>query len=257
MISFKSRNPLITNTDRITRAANSVYPHVSQSKVAGSIEKQLLCMDNQALMTRRLQDLQIKNSVILNTLRFKMTSGMELLRNIIAALKNNHIGNCYEDARLAEIIAKINGQMNVYPMKIFLNRNRSGFDMKLEHVVSVLTDKTIEPNYKYVLKNKDAIILDPWLGITEFAGTYNEKLKNGYGHNFDYMPDSSFAMNMLAKTSKNLNDFKAKRKQECFNPLIKFFLHEDPAVTAEQAELLKNEYPELVLKDYKPVNLVI
>ena len=254
MISFKSRNPAIINADRITRAVNSVYPHISESKSKVFINEKLLYMDFDSKLSAKLRELKIKNAVKLTALQFKMTSGMELFKNIILALKNHKIGNCYESARLAEIIAKINGQENIYPMKMFIARNCSGADLELGHVVSVITNKQIESKEKYTLKNKDAIIIDPWLGITEFAGKYLEKLRHDFGYHFEYMPDSSFSMNLIARNTKNLKEFN-KQKKELFKPVIKFLLHEDDRVTKSNADELRQLYPELMLKDYENVNL--
>ena len=254
MISFTGRNHILQNADRITRKVNSVYPHISESKQKDYISKIIEFCDFDSDISKKMMNLSLKNAVKLDALRFRMTSGIELFKSIIYALKDKHIGNCYESARLAEIIAKINGQDNVYSMKTYVARNRSGMEIKLEHVVSVITNQQIEAGKKYVFKDKDAVIIDPWFGITEFASKYVEKLKNDFMHHFMYMPNNDFVSGMISKQAKTPQEYKLLKKDKFFNPPIRFLLHEDDVLTKEQAKELRNDYPELILDNFTKVD---
>ena len=176
-----------------------------------------------------------------------------MLKNVINILKNKRTGNCYETARLAEIIGKISGQENIYPMKIFVSKNKSGLLLPLDHVVAVISKKKIEPNKRYEFNGNEAIIIDPWLGVTDFCNNYLSKLKNDYAHLFMNMSDNEFSMRFLAKTSKNLAEFKQNKPEKVYNPTVKFLLHEDGAVKPEEISILNKEYPELLIKDYKNI----
>lgn len=255
MINFKGRCISIQNADRITRTANSIYPHISESRTALAAERQLEFLSYDSLSSRKFQDLKFKNLVKLKAMRMKELFGMDLFRQIICMLKEQKMGNCYELSRLAEFIAKVNGQNNVYPMKIVMPRNSSGADFPVGHVVSVITDKPINSQQKYVFKNKEAIILDPWLGITDYVSRYAERLKNDFKHNFQFIPDNDINIRYITKIAKNLKQYKDLKKGKCFNPDIKFVLHEEDIVSKEQAKQLRTEYPELVLKNFKKAEL--
>jgi len=248
MISFHGRCEQIRNADRFTRLAASVYPHISTSKASEKISRQISYMDYSLPQNRSLSDLSFKYSTKLSHLRLGMSSGIELLKAVIRALKEERIGNCYEEARLTEIIAKINGQENVYPMKILVSRNRSGALVPIDHAVAVITDKKIEPKRTYLFKNNEAVILDPWLGITDFCAHFSEKLKNDFAKHFDMIPDNDFSMRFFAKTSKDMAEFKQNKKDCVFNPEVWFSLHSDGAATKEEIKELRREYPELILK---------
>ncbi len=254
MISFKGRNNILQNADRITRKVNSVYPHISESKSKDYISKVIEFSDFNSDVSKKMMNLSFRNAVKLDALRFRMPSGIELFKSIIYALKDKHIGNCYESARLAEIIAKINGQDNVYSMKTYVARNRSGMEIKLEHVVSVMTNQPIEAGKKYIFKNKDAVIIDPWFGITDFASKYVERLKNDFMHHFMYMPNNNLVSRMISKQAKTPQEYNALKKEKFFNPPIRFLLHEDDVLTKEQAKELRDEYPELILDDFKKID---
>lgn len=253
MITFQGRNSVIGQADRITRSVN-IYPHVSESKTSAKISNELLFLDIGSPIARRLMDLQCKYACRLNSMQFSMTSGIELFRKIIQALKDKKIGNCYEHARMAEIIAKINGQKNIYPMRLFITKNSSGAEMPLEHVVSVITDREIKPGIRYKFKNNEAIIIDSWLGLSEYINKYIEKIEYDFKKMFPNMPDVDFSVKMATKDAKNIKEYK-KLKQTCFKPIIRFELHYDDIVTKEQAEQLKKENPELVLNNFQNIEI--
>jgi len=255
MITFKSRNQAIRQADRITRSVNSIYPHVSQSRTSVKIAEKLSFLDYASPCARKMQDLQNKYDCKITSLQLSLTSGLDLFRKIIDALKNKKIGNCYESARMAEIIGKINGQENIYPMRMFISRNNSGALMPMEHVVSVITDSEIEPNVKYRFKNNDALILDPWLGLTEFAGKYLERIKLEFKYMLPIMPDVDFSIYMSTRDAKDTKEYKNLKKTIKFKPDIRFELHYDDIVSKEDAEALRNECPELILEKFKTVVL--
>ena len=116
MISFMGRNNVINSADRITRKVNSIYPAISEYRTNMAIERYHL-LTNDCL---KFLDFKLKNNNFIENFRLRAETGLDLFRNIIEILKNHKIGNCYEKARLAEIIGKINGEENIYTAKIFL-----------------------------------------------------------------------------------------------------------------------------------------
>ena len=246
MISFKSRNHAIRQADRITRFANSVYPHVSESKIKKSVEHQqaIKYPDN---ICYKLGNFKLKKSMELDNLRYKHGQGIDLFRDIINMLKQHKIGNCYESAVVAQIIGKINGINNIYPAKIFFNKNNSKYQTQLDHVVAIITDKSFQPEGYYNFKNNDAIIVDPWLGITEYAGDYINKLRTSFVNIFPAIPDSKYLFKSLRNITNTLEEFNQKRKN-MFKPDFSFKLHTDELLSLQDAETLKKEYPELIFK---------
>ncbi len=250
MISFKGRNISIINADRITRHVNSAYPHLSESKSILSINHGMNKYAGKQTKTYGLANLKLRLMSKMNNLRYRSGLGIEQFKIIIDNLKNYHLGNCYESAILAQIIGKINGQKNIYPAQIYFTKNSSGKNMQFDHAVAVITDKAFEKDYKYQFKNKDAIIVDPWLGVTEFAGEYINKLRTLYFKMFPgQLSDYSNKMKILALESKTIKEFNQKRK-EIFKPEFYFKLHDEEVLSMDDAKILGEEFPELIIKNY-------
>ena len=252
MISFKSRQLPIRQADRITRSVNSIYPHISESKTRYFISKQIQKNDNDLKQGYKLSNLMLKNSNKIDSLRYKGGFGIDSFKNIISMLKEHKIGNCFEASILAQIIGKINGQKNIYPAKMYLTRNSSGATMQLDHIISIITEKPFDKNAQYKFKDKDAIVIDPWLGVTDYAGNYFKRLRTEFAKMFSMIPDNNFSVKRLALDSKNINEFKQKQK-EMFKPDFYLKLYDDELVSESDTEVLKKEFPELIIKNFKPV----
>ena len=167
MITFTSRQKEIRNADLITRKAHSVYPHISESRVSAIISKDKV---KELFWGQMSMEYALKFAGE----RLKMECDEKnLYAHVIEALKNG-LGNCAEEAKLAELIGKINGIKNIYSGSVFAGR---GF---AKHDVAFITNEEIKPNKKYKFKKKDALIIDPWLGITEFAGNYFKIIKTNF-----------------------------------------------------------------------------
>lgn len=248
MINFKSRNVSIRNADRITRHVNSVYPHLSESKSRIFINQMIQKHSSNQKKCLDLSRLRLNYESKMDNLRFRGGYGIEQFRIIIDNLKNHKLGNCYESAILAQIIGKINGLKNIYPAKMFFTKNDSKINMQFDHAIALITDKPFENGYKYQFKNKDAIIIDPWLGITEFAGEYINKLRTQFCKYFPMqIADDSSKMNSLAFDSKNIEEFNQARKK-CFKHEFYFKLHDDEVLSQDEAKILSDEFPELIIK---------
>lgn len=246
MISFKSRNEAIRNADRITRAVNSIYPHISESKSRINI-RHFQEIHYPLPICYKFGNLNLKNSNKIDYLRYRSGEGIDAFKNIIDMLKNKKIGNCYEEAILAQIIGKINGIKNIYPAKIFFNKNSSGCQTQLDHVVSIITEKPFKKGYKYNFKNKDAIVIDSWLGITEYIGDYIRRIKTNFIDLFSNIPDFKYSLKGLAERAENINQFRQERKK-IFKPDFSFMLHDDDVLPEHYVKILKEEYPELIIK---------
>ena len=219
MITFKSRNQILKNADSITRKAHSQYPHVSSSRI-----EYKLAADK--VKDFFWGDMLFKMELKTAGERLKIEDDEKNLYRIIAeSLKNSARGNCYEEAKTAELVGLINKVNNIYSGKIFINRKTM-----LNHEVAFITNKKLADKKLYSFKNKDAVILDPWLGITEFAQTYFARLTTEFKHIFS-----------------------ALDKKKKFN----FYIQPDLEyrITPYKLKKMKAEYPELLIEGLKKIKL--
>lgn len=177
MISFTSRQNSIRNADIITRKAHSQYPHISESRINATISQDKV---KEFFWGQMSLEYALKFASERLNIEFDEKNAH---KHILESLKKG-LGNCYEESILAELIAKINGQKNIYSGKIIAGK---GF---AKHEVAFITDKKIEPDKLYNFRNKEAIILDPWLGITEFAGNYFKRIRTDYSKILGIRPNS-------------------------------------------------------------------
>lgn len=230
--SFGVKQPL-KHPEMIMRKARNTYQHFSPDNVSARIKNKYKLDMNPLYLSSEpyIQYVEKEKNISINR---KLLKGLKNIvdvfatyRNILQTCRNkiifmlenlkngNKMGNSSEDVTLATLIGRINGQKNIY------SGNISGLD----HNVAFITDKPVIDGKKMFFKNKDAIIIDPQLGITDFAGNYFLKIKD------------------LIKTPFR------KKPHFSVTPSDNFRLNE------AQTEDLKIHYPELLIKDYKPVKV--
>ncbi len=214
MITFSGRQQAIRNADIITRKAHSEYPHISESKI-------IFLIGDDKVKDLFFGQMSLDYALKFAAERLKIDiDEKNTYKYILEALKKG-LGNCFEEAKLAELIARINGQKNVYSGKIYAGK---GF---AKHEVAFITDKIIKPDKLYRFKNKEALILDPWLGITDYAGNYFKKIRTDFGK----------ILNIRSNSKPKLQaDFSCKIS------------------TRKIAEYKKNN-PELIIKNYKRIKI--
>ena len=185
--------------------------------------------------------------------RYKMEMADDNLYSVIVnSLKEAKIGNCYEEAKLAELIGKINGVKNIYSGKIFFNSDRFPQTNKpLNHEISFITDKTISQDKNYFFKNKDAIILDPWLGITDFAGEYFAKLKHYFCQLFPALPKAPDCDELYRRSYGNSQRYKQLYKQSKIQTDFMIRPDFECRLTNDNIAQLKKDYPELIIDSFK------
>lgn len=222
MISFEGRNHILKQPDLIARKAHSVYPHFSTTKI------QCTCHNDYSKVN--IVDKAIKNLVItLNSMRNERICATSELPLIIEGLKKQKVGNCHEEARLAEVIGRINGQKNIYSGRIFFGSPDSK-EKPLDHVIAFITTKKVEPKSMLSLKNKEGIIIDPWLGIADFAGTYFGKLKTIFKPMFERLPNKTSEIGF--RIEPNFDEFFGEGS----------------------TDKLKQKFPELIIKKTTPLH---
>ena len=192
----------------IQRKAKTVYPHISPYYMQES-----MCCESSVnnKFYKYICDLQKK----LDYFRYNVLSDSRSLhKDIVDNLKNGlKLGNSYEEAKLASIIGKINGHKNVYTANI------DGLD----HAICVISPKPIKEGKSQIL-DKKSIVVDPQLGLTDYADNYFVRLKELKGKD------------NFRKLNCSVTPHKQQLKDE---KVIKY---------------LKEQYPELSIKDYKEPN---
>lgn len=214
MITFQSRQKNIRYADIITRKAHSEYPHISTSKISSMIGKDkvkdmffgyMSLGYNLKLAGERTKiDIDEKNTY----------------EYVVESLKKG-LGNCYEEAKLAELIAKINGQKNVYSAKLYAGKGLP------KHELAFITDEKVCADKFYKFKNKEAVIIDPWLGITDFAGNYFKKVRTDFAKLLGIHPNAKPYLKP---------DFSCK-------------------LSPKKISVYKNKYPELIIEKFKKVKI--
>lgn len=203
--SFNGRCSQIKDAQWVCHAVNSIYPHVSTTKFSAYLYK--LKMQNPDVYSRflnkepffivdikslkelwlaRMFDWQQKMVNKINKIRKEWLELSQndygCINNLIAQLKYEKMGNCGEDAMLAQAILKMNGIDNVYTAALKVKNT------EIDHSVCVFNRDGSPLNGKV---SKKTIIIDPWLGTADFASNMFLKYKNLCKNYFFRIKDNS------------------------------------------------------------------
>jgi len=251
MITFQANQQTLKSAKLLESKARNTYPHLSTSKIRTQI---VYDKPTPSFFEELKKDYSLMRRMI-------RESG-DYYTSIIYTLAFGKIGNCTEDSMLTELIGKINGQKNIYTACIGIKKDNEPTKF-LDHVVAFITDQNVKAGKKYFFKNKDAIIIDPWLNTSDFVSEYFTKLKTVFREKFMNRKDCRFATftndklatQILSKESKTPREFKEKRKEYfphttlCLVPFI------DKSLNREKIETLKETFPELVINNYRKIEL--
>jgi hypothetical protein len=132
------------------------------------------------------------------------------IESALKLLKEHELGNCYENALVAELILKMNGVKNARTLYI-----KNGD--KIEHAVCVFNKDGSE--FKEIINNK-TIMIDPWAQKADYANNMFVYLKNNFGHNlvFDSKNKSNLEVHDFVKlTPTDTEKFKKRYPSFVFN----------------------------------------
>ena len=217
-ISFSSHCTQISDAQWVCHTVNKTFPHVSTTKIKPITEKFLRkvagnkVIENGPLsiyMIRRYINSLIKSTknnntftyfvdkILFRSKRFSQKD-IKILKyisnqfyelgncrrkcakvdapfNTLKILEEYKKGNCYENAILAELIMKLNGID--YAKTIYL-KDKNG---NPQHAVCIFNRDGSK--FEKIINNK-SIIIDPWIGKTDFANNmiiyYNNMLSNNF-----------------------------------------------------------------------------
>jgi len=252
MITFEARQKPLQYAGIIERKAHNIYPHISCSKLD---KRYIHAYSEHKFPVDVLDRIYEKVIVKLRELRAGLRNTDVFYTDLIYGLQEKKVGNCFEEAVLAELIGKLNGQKNIYVGNIFVKKENVENKRKIDHCVAFITDKKIQPKEEYSFKNKEAIIIDPWLGITDYADKYFTQLKNHFRKYFDELPNQDFLEYLIGSESKNSEEFRQGRKNSCQDLKFNIELAHNLNLNTSKQKVYKSFFPELVIKKYKKIKL--
>lgn len=135
---------------------------------------------------------------------------MSLLAKTLMMLEQNKIGNCLEDAILAELICKMNGIHNA-TLATLLN---GSLEKQLDHSVCVFNKDGSK--FSGLITN-NTIIIDPWTEKADFAKNMIPFYKNTMTESFNVNSDTNitlYPVETIFLTEKEMKFLKEKYK--CF-----------------------------------------
>jgi len=213
--AFTGRCVQVRDAQWVCHTISSTLPHVSTTKIDvmyfDVTKKQLVRPDLvRKLTTWRHYIINKLNDLREEYFQYKLSAN-SIANGVINQLKEERMGNCHENANVAEVILKMNGIENSGCVTLKTDTNN------IDHVVCVFNadNSPISIN-----PGKKTIIIDPWLGEADFASNMFLRYKNLYHQYFKLFGHDKFGFN-------SLNSFKLK-----------------PADIAE----LREEYPQFVFK---------
>ena len=105
---------------------------------------------------------------------------------VVESLKKG-LGNCYEEAKLAELIAKINGQKNIYSAKLYAGKGLP------KHELAFITDEKVCADKFYKFKNKEVNEYDtgPKFSEKPLFNNENKKIEKGKQKGIDRFQDKN------------------------------------------------------------------
>ena len=237
MITFEGRQKVLKSAELLERNARNIYPHISTSKIKAHLNP-----------NEPKPDFYQKYSDKIRLSRQMIRESQDLYSSVIFSLQELKIGNCTEEAIFAELLGKINGQNNIYSGCIYID-NKNNHKKLIDHSVAFITDKKIQQGAEYSFKNKDAIIIDPWLCITDFAGSYFNKIKSIFRDKFKNIPNND---KFETKTLQEYNSYRKKHGDHFHFCIIPF---NDNRLKNSTVQELKVFFPELILKNFKKFEL--
>ena len=185
----------------------SVSPTMVIAKAEQRLDKNLYLFGHK--LNKRLQD-NIRNQ----TYKLPNTFGLPFCKFLTSAIKKYKVANCGDKARLANLLAVING----YETKIasLMMVDEKGFPQKIDHAFIIINDKSERSLFRYFTELKGAIIIDPWLGIADYANNVQTIFRNKYADILGITSNSK----LVANYNVGIKEHEAEELKEAFPEFI-------------------------------------
>jgi hypothetical protein len=212
--NFTARNKIIRDADKICRAVNSRFPHISPtyrtreiaSNILNLIEEYENGFKNTPLAAQKkykkyekLVESYITAGNQLENTRSKRVvyNGLsDYVSKLIVSLRKDQLANCAELSEIAFLMCKNKkfDDVKIFSLEAFEKFNaknpthknlvKAGCDIES---VSVVDLDHVAVSFRH--KNK-TVVVDPWLGISDFAENYKTKIKTLYKNFFLDLKDN-------------------------------------------------------------------
>ena len=206
--TFTARCPQVRDADWVCRVINQRLPHFSSTKHQPRITRYLKANNDVLKCDKELKTMSDIYDFIDD---IEFTEGHDKLQDTVMAIKRmirrvaykrldaeekvgngtfndnlygslwlmtqERIGNCTENAILAELVMKMNGVQNACCAVLDKGNKKLGkqFRGELDHIVCIFNKDKTPINGRVTSKT---VIIDPWLGKADFANNMERFYKN-------------------------------------------------------------------------------
>lgn len=181
--AFKSKNASIRTADEICRRVNKEFPVYSNTFL------QRFKTIHKTHNNKKIYDTVSDLVVNLREYYHNSSTPMNYIIKLLNGMKKSRVGNCHEQSIAASVALRANGYKNVTTLSMYsinpktlevkdLDHAVAAIDFKLPKGYKYCNDKLDQLQYKQLLKaNNEAIIVDPWAGITDNAKSIIRRYK--------------------------------------------------------------------------------
>ena len=251
-VSFNGRCPQIKDAQWVCHTVNTGLPHISTTRFMPTFKKLVYSEGELASKNIKIFDMKklleamffIKDKITKERLIYnKSDKDLDMLKKISASIKfiericynrlkyegndpynisrilnmlsNAKMGNCFEEAKVAELILLLNGIKNACTATL-----EARFAGKIEHILCVFNRDGSKFNG---VINKNTIVIDPWAQKADFATNMLKFYRNMCKEDFDIPIDRKLDITPISKME----------------------------LTEEEIEKIKEKYPQLLFKNLK------
>lgn len=189
---FTSRCPEVRDAQWVCQKVKNTFPHISTTKISAKMadieeanwdlyrkfidKPEYALLYNKNPKDRKFLRLFAWRKRIVKRIhdareswRIGGKDDYHRVNNVLGQFKYDKLGNCGEDAFMAATILRINGVDNACTAGLKVDGSF------LDHMVCVFNKDGSTFNGK---PNKNTIIIDPWVGMADFASNMFQKYKN-------------------------------------------------------------------------------
>ncbi len=210
--------------EKVLRIINSEFPVTSSTKISefDSTKKVSKFQQYTQYVLAKIQQLVRKPAW--DAFNSGKDDGFYLA--FVEAIKQHKVGNCGDSAKLFNLLGHING-IESRKVEMLITTKEGRMKGGIDHAIHALSTSEDDLPSGLLSELKDVLIIDPWLGIAEYAPKYNELIKTSYDR-FIGVPDGH-------KVYLHANAFP------------------EPSVSASLTETILKKYPQFLIKDGEPL----
>lgn len=215
--TFSARSFKLRDAEKICRLVNAQFPAVSATKYAEFNSAQ-----NNPKMLNVIKSI---NSRLEQNVRAPFdkscdkNSPLQAIIDLINLVKKSKLANCAEFAKLCAAICNINDIKVVQPRLTLVNKDKKLTGVWLDHAIIMY-----KPSKHILLKRmcdmKDTIIIDPWLGIADFAPKIEQKFKSEYSKFFKIPENCDIALTTITPNRIKYDDETSTKLRKLFPQFV-------------------------------------